>query len=242
MPHGYPDYGVGAPSTTIYPVLDIGELAARLGSPVTFDRRGNVIMLEDFEDTLMKWNSNQTMNGTRRFQTAEAARSGAFSVKMVTPNAADADTYLFRDLPLPIQSKIGLEFSYAMYLQIKYIIIHISFYEKTRLYRFALRYDRYNTTMAYLNSGGTYTDLVGTPSHMMLYHNWNTIKLVVDYENKKYVRALLNENSWDLKDIEPYKPAYTGTPYLYIESRITNRAIGDNYIYLDDVILTQNEP
>lgn len=242
MAHGHPDYGAGAPTKTIYPILDVGELAARLGSVNTFDRRGNVMWLDDFEDTLMKWNSNQTMGGTRLFQTAEAARSGAFSVKMITPNAADTDTYLFRYIPLPALSKIGLEFSYAMYLQIKYIYIILKFGDSDGQYEVRLRYDRYNTTMAYLNSGGTYTDLSGTPSHQLLYHNWNTIKLVVDYETKKYVRALLNSFSWDLSDIAPKFNAGVYTPALYIEARITNKTIGDHYIYLDDVILTQNEP
>jgi len=242
MPHGYPDWGIAVPTTTIYPVLDVGELAARLKSIVTFDRRGNVISLDDFEDTLMRWNSNQTMNGDRLFQTAEAARSGSFSVKMITPNAASTDTYLFRFLPLPVLSKIGLEFSYAMYLYIQYIYIVLAFGDSDGQYDFRLRYDRANRTMAYLNSGGTYTDLSGTPSHQLLYHNWNTIKFVADYENKKYVRALLNNFSWSLADIAPKFNSGVYSPALYVEARITNKSIGDHYIYLDDFILTQNEP
>jgi len=242
MTHGYPDYGVGAPKKTIFPVLDVGELSARLGSPVTFDRRGDVMWFDNFEDTLMRWNSNQAMNGTRLFQTAEAARSGSFSCKMITPNAADTDTYLYRNLPLPVQSKIGLEFSYAMYLQIDYLYAKLRFFERGTRYDYQLRYDRYNRTMAYLNKDGGYTNLDGLVSHSMLYHAWNTIKLVVDYENKKYVRALLNDWSWDLSGIPGEKDTNSYTPALFIEARITNRATGDHYIYLDDVILTQNEP
>jgi len=242
MPHGYPDYGVGAPTSTIYPVLDIGELAARLGSIVTFDRRGNVIFLDDFEATLKKW-THTSYNAEGDFQhSVEAARSGGYSAKLLTPITIDKDTWISCHRPLPVLSKIGLEYSYAMYLQIKYIYLTINFLERAARYNFALRYDRYNTTLAYLNSSGDYTDLDGIVSHQMLYHAWNTIKLVADYENKKYVRALLNENSWDLKDIAPYTPTYSGTPSLYLEARITNRAAGQHYIYLDDVILTQNEP
>ncbi|GAI06639.1 unnamed protein product, partial [marine sediment metagenome] len=43
MIHGHADYGAGAPGKTIYSMLDVGELAARLGSPVTSDRAGNVM-------------------------------------------------------------------------------------------------------------------------------------------------------------------------------------------------------
>lgn len=242
MTHGHPDYGIGAPVGTIYPVLDVGELAARLGSPVTFDRRGNVLWYDDFESTLMHWNSNQAIGGTRLFQTAEAARSGALSVKMITPPAADTDTYLWCYRPLPAVSKIGLEFSYSMYTQIKYLYIVLKFSERTTQYDCRLRYDRYNTTLAYYNSSGGWTDLAGYVSHQLLYHAWNTFKLVFDYTAHKYSRALLNSFSWDLSDISVRTVTGVWTPALYIEARITNKTIGDHYIYADDVILTQNEP
>ena len=242
MAHGYPDYGVASPTKTIYTFQDIGELAARLGSVNTFDRRGNVIWLDDFEDTLKKWD-HSSYNSEGDFQhTAEAARSGSFSAKLLTPTTVDKDTWIVCNRPLPIQSKIGLEYSYAMYLQIKYLYAKLKFGDGDGQYEYQLRYDRYNTTMAYLNSGGTYTDLDGYVSHALLYHSWNTIKLVVDYENHKYVRALLNSFSWDLKDIAPKFNSGVYTPALYIEARIQNRDAGQHYIYLDDVILTQNEP
>jgi hypothetical protein len=242
MPHGYPDYGLGSPLQTIFPVIDIGELSARLGSPVTFDRRGNVMWFDDFEHTLKHWN-HLSYNSEGDFQhTAQAARSGTFSAKLLSPTTVDKDTWVFRNCPLPVPGKIGLEFSYAMYPYIKYLFAKIYFYTRPRLYQFELRYDRYNTTLAYLASDGSYTDLEGYVSHPMLYHTWNTIKLVADYENKKYVRALLNQNSWDLKNIAPHSASGVYTPSLYVEIRITNRASGQHYIYLDDVILTQNEP
>jgi len=242
MPHGHPDYGAGAPTSTIYPILDIGELAARLGSIVTFDRRGNVIWLDDFEDTLKHWDhSSYNAEGSIERST-EAARNGAYSCKMITPTTLNKDTWIFCNRPLPAASKIGLEFSYAMYTNINYLYAVLSFSDSAGQYEYQLRYDRYNTTMAYLNSGGTYTDLPGYVSHALLYHSWNTIKLVVDYENQKYVRALLNSFSWDLSGIAPKFNSGSYTPALYIEARIQNRDAAQRYIYLDDVIVTQNEP
>ena len=242
MPHGHPDYGIGAPSQTIYSILDVGELAARLGSPVTADRAGNVMWFDDFEGTIKRW-AHYSYNNEGAFQhTTEAARSGAASAKLLSPTTIDKDTWIFCDRPLPIESKIGLELSYAMHLQIKYLFITLSFWSLDGNWRYQLRYDRYNKTMAYLKSGGGYKDLPGAPTHELLYHAWNTIKLVADWENKKYVRALLNSFSWDLKGINGDFTPGSFPPYLYIETRITNRAAGQHYIYLDDVILTQNEP
>lgn len=242
MRHGHPDYGIGAPISTIYPVFDVGELAARLGSPVTADRAGNVMWYDDFEGTIKRWD-HSSYDSEGDFQhTTEAARSGAACAKLLTPTTVDKDTWIFCNRPLPVPSKIGHEFSYAMGLHIQYLHLRMSFMTRTTRYRYRLRYDRYNRTMAYYKSGVTYIDLPGIVSHEMLSHAWNTIKLVADYENHKYVRALLNENSWDLSGIDPEIYQATFTPSLYLETRITNRQAGQHYIYLDDVILTQNEP
>ena len=242
MPHGYPDYGVASPTKTIYTFQDIGELAARLGSVNTFDRRGNVMWIEDFEHTLKRW-IYYTWNAEGDMQhTAEAARSGSFSVKLLSPTTVDKSTWMYHARPLPVPSKIGLEFSYSSFYEIKYLYALITLRDYDGQYRYQLRYDRYNRTLAYLNSGGGYTNLSGTPSHEMLTYCWNTIKLVVDYEKLKYVRALLNNFSWDLKNISGQFDAASYTPALGIEIRITNRTAGQHYIYIDDVILTQNEP
>ena len=242
MAKGQPDFGAYAPTKTVAGIADIGELAARLGSVVTFDRRGNVMWLDNFEDTLKKWGSGSNDAAGSVEHTAEAARSGAFSVKLTTPPTIDYATWIFCYRPLPVAGKIGFEFSYAMYLQIQYVYLRVLFMTRTTRYRYRLRYDRYNTTMAYYNSDGDYIDLPGIVSHRMLSHAWNTMKLVVDYENHKYVRALLNEFSWDLSDIDPEVDEASYTPSLYLEIRITNREAGQHYLYLDDVILTQNEP
>jgi len=242
MPHGHPDYGIGAPAATIYPVLDIGELAARLGSPATADRAGNVMWYDDFEGTIKRWDYS-SYNAEGDFQhTTEAARSGAACAKLLTPTTLNKDTWMKCYRPLPVASKIGFEFSYAMYTNINYLYAVLKFGDSAGQYEYQLRYDRYNKTMAYYNSSGGYTDLPGSVSHRLFYHAWNTIKLVVDYESQKYVRALLNSFSWDLSGIAPKFNSGSYTPSLYIEARIQNRDAAQRYIYLDDVILTQNEP
>lgn len=242
MPHGYPDYGVGAPSSTIYPVLDIGELAARLGSPATADRAGNVIWYDDFEDTLKRW-GHYSYNSEGGFQHSdEAARSGGHSAKLLTPTTLNKDTWMYCNRPLPAASKIGFELNYAMYSNINYLYAMLSFQDAAAQYVYQLRYDRYNTTMAYYNSSGGWTNLPGYVSHDLLYHAWNTLKVVVDYENHKYVRALLNSFSWDLAGISGKKTTGAWTPALYSEIRIQNRDAAQRYIYVDDVIFTQNEP
>jgi len=61
--HGTPDWGVTAGARTVYQMTDLGELAVRLGSIVTHDRRGDVIFLEDFEEGMGRWRFPRTPLG-----------------------------------------------------------------------------------------------------------------------------------------------------------------------------------
>ena len=58
-----PDYGRLSAQATVFPVTDLGELAARLGSIVSHDRRGDVIWLDGFEDGLDKWQPTTSGSG-----------------------------------------------------------------------------------------------------------------------------------------------------------------------------------
>ena len=55
MTHGVQDFGASSGQNSTYGLTDLGELAVRLGSPVSFDRRGDVVMMETFEDGLDAW-------------------------------------------------------------------------------------------------------------------------------------------------------------------------------------------
>jgi len=54
MPRGHPDYGQAGPTSLIATVPDLGELAARLGSNNTWDRRGFILWYDDFEASVLR--------------------------------------------------------------------------------------------------------------------------------------------------------------------------------------------
>ncbi|GAI49683.1 unnamed protein product, partial [marine sediment metagenome] len=55
MSRGQPDYGSSAVKEVAGTLADMGELAARLSSIVEYDRRGDVVYLDDFEEPVLKW-------------------------------------------------------------------------------------------------------------------------------------------------------------------------------------------
>ena len=55
MAHGAPDWFGTTPQGMVHRVADLAELAARLGSPDVFDRRGNVLFMDSFENGQNNW-------------------------------------------------------------------------------------------------------------------------------------------------------------------------------------------
>ena len=79
MAHGARDFGIYAPKETIVTIEDLGELAVRLGSPVNYDRKGDVVWVDGFEDGIDKWDIDLTLGrGSFTWESAHS-RDGGFS-------------------------------------------------------------------------------------------------------------------------------------------------------------------
>jgi hypothetical protein len=114
MVHGHPDWGEGAIVSTIYRVMDLGELAVRLGSIDTFDRRGNVIFLENFEAGYLKWATSINGTGSSVSLVAGIARSGEHSCLLVGGPGVGRFADVTRSVAIPVIGKLGGEISFAI--------------------------------------------------------------------------------------------------------------------------------
>jgi len=88
--HGAPDWWGTEQTSTVHLVQDVGELAARLGSIVTFDRRGNVIWLTSFEDGLQGTSFGVDHVDSKGTLSTNRALGGAYSIRLDPRGAADA--------------------------------------------------------------------------------------------------------------------------------------------------------
>jgi len=248
MSHGFPDYGIGAPDKTIYSTLDVGELAARLGSIVTFDRAGNVIFMEDFESGLNKWwMALSGGGGDAIVLTNEKARSGAISCKVTTGAVAGNREQLSHYTAVPVPSKVGIEVSFTLGPpEIESIEMQILSDDGTNLKWARFRLIRAGVgssvqTLQYRSSGGVYVTF-GTVKLYPSVNYFVPAKLVIDLVNNTYVRFVIANYSFDLSA----SPIAVGPSFLTpgttsFDIFVENRAAGNHSLYLDDVIITQNE-
>ncbi|GAH57763.1 unnamed protein product, partial [marine sediment metagenome] len=128
--HGKPDWGMQVKST-VYTLDELSELAVRLGSEVFFDRRGDVLLIDNFENgrTMSFWEKDGA--GSEVVITADHARSGGYSTKLVGGSTDDLYADISYRLTYPVVSKFGFETHFSIPTQFDRIEFTVWYYTGT---------------------------------------------------------------------------------------------------------------
>ena len=242
MPHGTPDYGVTAGIRTTHQMLDLGELAGRLGSPITHDRRGDVMWWDDAECGATKWSSSLTGVGASFGTDTTRARNGRVSYKLRPGNAINDIAQMYRRQPIPVVSRLGLECSFSITGEARQLTFYMSLNAGTTADEWKVRWDSALSQLQYWTAGQVYTVFA---SNVTLYEDptlFHTAKLVVDPVNHLYHRFILDGTTYDMHTLLPRGLGVVASPHLYVELREDTLAAVPTGTYIDDIILTQNEP
>lgn len=240
---GLPDYSapkpVGqVPTPKSWTLTDLAEHAARVDSIYKLDRRGEVVFIEDFQDSLNKWAID--VGGTSSWSLSVlAALIGTSSARVITSAGAGDYLYVFHFVPafLPVRWGAQILFSTPS-VNFSFDAI-ISFRDGTRGYVGELRYNDTNTRLEYLNSAGVYTVFqtgIGLYSQLSFFH---CLKIVAEYSTRRYVRAVVDGQDFDMSGLDLLSGVSALAPHIMIGFRLT----GPNKIaHVGGAIATQNEP
>lgn len=242
MAHGSPDWGASKPTATIYQLSDLGELAARLGSINTFDRRGDVVWMDSFEDTIHKYQLSLAGVGADIQLNGDHCRSGGSSCRLTTGNATGNFSYMYRAFgSAVVATKIGVELSFTLHPQITFYL-YIEVYRRPTMYRVSMRYDPVANILAYQSFGGLYVDLL-TGLDLQASATWHTMKIVGDFSvDGFYERVLLNNLRPDIQGIPSNQQPTDIEDQLRVVIYVSTQNDANNKLWIDDLIITQNEP
>ena len=228
---------------TIFGQIDQGELAARLGSPNVYDRRGDVLFMDDFEDLLGKWNTSTHGTGASVAISTAAAATKSSSVKLTTGSTGQfmARMYIYR--ALPVLGKLGFEVSFTFDDDMDNILIYARIRKGTAIYYPEIILDHTNDKISYNDSAGNPQDLITSVSWQHETYNWATLKFVVDYANEKYTRLIFRDTQTDMSSYAMRKTALGGNEQRLEFMIHATGTTGNNAVcYVDNMIITQNEP
>ena len=242
MVHGTPDWGLVGPKDTVYGLDDLGEHAVRMGSPHFFDRRGDVVVASDFRDGLGPWVPYLSgLNAALELWTG-ASRSGAYSLRCVTGSTANFWAGVYKWLPYPVPSKLGLEFSFNIDVLTRYWHGRIRWRTWAQEYDARVRLNHQTANLEYWD--GAWQFLAGPLFNVVQLYPSHTLKFVVDttLAVPEYVRAILDSVAYPMAGFLVENPIAAITPDLFIEVIHYTDVAVNVPAFLDNIIVTQNEP
>lgn len=239
--HGKSDWGLQLKSI-VFSFDDLGELAARLKSIVTYDRRGDVILADDFENGFASWAEAPVGDVSDAILSAVTNRMGGYSLKLIAGTADEDEIIVARGIQPLVAGKVGLEVSFSKDTPYSYIYIEMYLYDGSKIWYVRIRYDSELHDLAYYNSTPGWTDI---DTDVRLYEDikcFHTIKVVADFNTNKYVRVLVNQIEHDISTADLYSDDALDLKHLAFGVTLEKNGAGTATSYIDSVILTQNEP
>jgi hypothetical protein len=242
MGHGTPDWREAAPKETTYALGDMAELAARLGSIVTFDRRGDVVFLDSFDSGLSAWTVKSVILASDAYPVVTPTRSPGLAITLVTPaDTADFQS-IYRVSPLPVLGKIAIECSFTPVDELAYFVLVLAYYAGEHVWDFTVWYDHVLGEISVSAAGGSYP-VIGSPGVQRVYGGSLCVfKTVVDLLAIKYNRVLFNEHTYDASAYGPVGTDALDKPSLIVSVQAWAATAANIGVTIDDFILTQNEP
>lgn len=237
-----PDYLRYLPNSNRFSLQDLGELAARLGSPAVFDRRGEIVWYDRCEYGATPWNI--TLDGVGAAVAVSTYNSylSPYSLKMTSGNTADASVSVSRRFCLFDITSIGLEVTLLNYAQVIDYRIKIAYTLDGIVYTAILKVVYDDNKIYYYDESGNFVELVtaGAAANNVL--RFVSTKLVVDLQTHTYRRII-----YDLRHHEgltfPIKQAASVVgDYFEITIQVNGENLNEAVAYLGQVIVTSNEP
>jgi len=242
MGHDTPDWGGKYVDTQFYPLDDLAELAVRLGSMVTYDRRGSVIWQYAFDDGV--GDVGPTAVGaaslirpwTTIWETPPA--SCGLQAGIVAGNYASIE----RRVAIPQSKRVGFASSLRLSTYVDTVYHNIYHYDGTHVWTSYLLIDANARTLSVFTQEAGEVVLVDPLPDLHSGYYFSHIKLVVDLTDHSLIRAIFDDREFDLAGYTMDPTPDTSAPNLRV--RVNNVAVNlsGSVVNVDNLIITANEP
>jgi len=242
MARGLPDDSNIVKEGPTWTLTDHAELAARLGSIVTFDRLGTVIDLETFVKGRSRWASNIWGAGGAICLSNYRSLVDGVSLKLLSGTGVTPAVQAVWYLPYPELSRLGYEASYCLFGNLYRVYHMLNVFKGTYFAYFGIRWTVTTGVIEYRDLGAVWVDtgynVVPAP-HTYLF---NRIKLVGNALTEEYERMLINDQGFSLKGNYAEQVVSPDDPHIQACSQVWGDGIANMTTYLDACIFTETEP
>jgi len=243
VPHGTPDWGLVGPKETIFGRDDLGEHAVRLGAYHVWDRRGDILLMDDFAEGVNRPLSSVVGAGGYIRLFTGGITGGGFCVIFQTGPVVGDYVLLEYLHGLPRPSRLGIEYSFLhdwLSFQTWRWLIH--WYDGVTMWIASVELELATLTLRYYDTGGVYQPFADIGGMIPGFLPWNIGKLVADFGLGRYVRFVYNDVDHDLGAYPIWQFGNATPPHFLVDIRLETGSVGGTAGYVDGVIITHNEP
>lgn len=241
MPHTAPDWSWRKSTTIFEPHRGDAELAARLGSPHIFNREGDVIYLDDFENGFGGWDYVPSGLGATRFLTTDCILRGSYAAVLRPGTTPDKYIQISKRFQYPVLGNMGVEFSVVLSNELTYIYVRLVRYDGVDSHTFHLEYNYKDRQLKIFDGALGFVVIKDALTLAPEYRLFHTFKLVCDLERDEFIRAIVDEVEYNLSTYVS-TAALDGTVPRVDMVIHTHRELGLlGAAVVDRVIFTQNE-
>jgi hypothetical protein len=219
----------------------LAELATRLGSSVSYDRRGQVLSMDDFSSGLGNWILDPGTGGIAQLSPATFLRGG-YSIKL-QPTAFAGEFALAQQSigALPSGQRVGLS-AWIRFEQYPYqTLLEAYLYDGVTTHWPAIMMNGVTHQLLYRNAAAGYTAFGTWDNSVGSKRSFRFFKLVFNPATLHYVRALIDDQQFDLSSAI-YQSSSNTDKALYTYVRVITDGTNVGPIYVGAVALTSVEP
>lgn len=224
-------------------ILKVGsaEQAARLGSVVSWDRRGQVQHVFNFDRGFYGLQAAPDGFGSTVTLNPVYWQSGGYSVQLYTVAHTFTSAYLGGRIGTSPSAKYGLSVAWASADSPDFLYLGIKHYAGTVKQEARLMFDDGLEKLYYYDSNGDYVEIADLHLDASVY-SWHNMKLVVDFDDGVYVRVLVNSVEHTLSAAVKTDSVPAGGEFLLYRFHVDGYDALASTTYLDNMIFTVNEP
>ena len=242
MARGAPDYSNVTGGPPLSGFYDQGEIAARLGSPVVYDKSGILVWYTDFENGLQGSDFGVDHEDSKGGLTAGRAFHGSFSCMFDPRGVADSYVEWGRVIHFIEEGRIGVEMSLSIDDNPEAVRLTMFYYDEDRVLTGLVHYQTDGGVWKIPTKDDGWVNVLEEVELQPGPSAWHPIKLVIDTKKKTYVRLLAARHVVELTKYGLIDNPSGALGQLEFRVDTYGNAARHAPAYIDGVIVTQNEP
>jgi len=238
----YPDFGVTGLENSKVNITDLSELAVRMGGINRFDRLGTVLFQEAFQYGLGMWYPRYDPVGCIPTLSALYYSTLPYSIKCITIDNIDDYSGISLTLPVPYTSVMGFEVHFKVIGTTDFLDLRTAIYTGNDKYRMHVKIKVNPDEISIYNPDEGY-DAIHTKE---IYYDgsspFHVLKVVADIVSGNYSRLVFDGIDYIITDYPLYSVGSEIWPHLSLHYNLENTLAASQTVYIDNVIITMNEP